>query len=380
MHTRTLGVFWGATVKTVFILGAGASYAAGAPLMAGFLKTAKELNAANRFGVSTPQIRDVLDAAYKDLKPVLAKAQFTNLTNIEELFSAIDIGELIGSFGNRPPASIAGLRKAIVVFITRTIEETITVPHTATSITPPGDYDMLSKLVRAKIEKTAGLGRNDIAFITFNYDTCLEYGLVRRTLGVDYGLNEPFIDQAEDRYQLRVPVLKLHGSINWARCPKCAKIVPTEIDPWRNATTIELVDTPVLRLNLGSRIAGKQHSCGTPLDPEPVIVPPTWNKSASTGGLETVWRRAAAEIGSAENIIVIGYSFPKTDMFFKYLFALGSHSDTHLESFTVINGPNSGAVKAQFANLLGPMSSEGFKYYEFLLSGSAHIVKEILER
>jgi hypothetical protein len=62
------------------------------------------------------------------------------------------------------------------------------------------------------------------------------------------------------------------------------------------------------------------------------------------------------------------------------LFALGSHSDTHLESFTVINGPNSGAVKAQFADLLGPMSTDGFQYYEFLLSGSEHIVKEILER
>lgn len=348
--------------------------------MAGFLKTAKDLHAANRFGISAPHIQNVLDAAYKDLKPVLAKAKFTNLTNIEELFSAIDIGLIIGSFGNRPPASIAELRKAIVIFITRTIEETVTVPHSASSITPPGDYDMIGKLVRKKVEETARLGRNDVAFITFNYDTCLEFGLVRRSIGVDYGLDEPFIDPAEDRYPLRVPVLKLHGSINWAHCPKCDKIVPTEIDPWRSVTTIELMDTPVLRLNLGSRIAGKHHGCGMPFDPEPVIVPPTWNKSASTRGLEKVWQRAAAEIGSAENIIVIGYSFPKTDMFFKYLFALGSHSDTHLESFTVINGPNSATVKAQFADLLGPMSSDGFNYYEFLLSGSEHIVKDILAR
>jgi hypothetical protein len=97
-------------MKTVFVLGAGTSHAAGTPLMAGFLKTAKDLHAANRFGVSGPQNQNVLDAAYKDLKPVLAKAKFTNLTNIEELFSAIDIGDLIGSFGNRPPASIAELR------------------------------------------------------------------------------------------------------------------------------------------------------------------------------------------------------------------------------------------------------------------------------
>jgi hypothetical protein len=224
------------TVKTVFVLGAGASHAAGAPLMAGFLKTAKDLHAANRFGISAPQIQNVLDAAYRDLKPVLAKAKFSNMTNIEELFSAIDIGDLIGSFGNRPPASIAALRKAIIVSITRTIEETVIVPHSASSITPPGDYNMLSKLVREKVEKTAGLGRNDVSFITFNYDTCLEFGLVRRGLGVDYGLGEPFMDTAEERHQLRLPVLKLHGSINWARCPKCNKIIPTEIDPWRHVS------------------------------------------------------------------------------------------------------------------------------------------------
>lgn len=112
---------------------------------------------------------------------------------------SIDIGDLIGSFGNRPPASIAALRKAIVVFITRTIEETVTPPHSASSITPPSDYNMLSKLMREKVEKTAGLVRNDVSFITFNYDTCLEFGLVRRSLGVDYCLGEPFIDPAEER-------------------------------------------------------------------------------------------------------------------------------------------------------------------------------------
>jgi hypothetical protein len=113
------------------------------------------------------------------------------------------------------------------------------------------------------------------------------------------------------------------------------------------------MDTPGARLNLGSRIVGKHHGCGAPLEHEPAIVRPTWNKSASTRGLESVWQRAATEIGSAENIIVNGYSFPKTDMFFKYLFTLGSHSDTRLESFTVINGPKSAALKTQFADLMG---------------------------
>ena len=128
----------------------------------------------------------------------MAKAKFSNVTNIEELFSAIDIGDLIGSFGSRPPTSIAPLRTAIVVFITRTIEEAVTVSGSASCITPPGDYDMLSKLVREKLEKTAGPRRNDVSFITFNYDTCLKFGLIRSGIGVDFCLGEAFIDPAED--------------------------------------------------------------------------------------------------------------------------------------------------------------------------------------
>src|SRR2546428_13266773 len=109
-------------MKTVFILGAGASVEAGAPTMADFLPRARQLHSNQAYGANSPQIQDVLDAAYKDLKPVQVKSNI-DYKNIEELFSAIDIGHLIQCFGARQPAKIDELRKSIVTFIFRTIEE-----------------------------------------------------------------------------------------------------------------------------------------------------------------------------------------------------------------------------------------------------------------
>ncbi|MBI3716445.1 MAG: hypothetical protein HY255_10670, partial [Betaproteobacteria bacterium] len=107
-------------MKTVFILGAGASFEAGAPLMADFYSRAKELHRQKMFGDASAEIQDVIDAATKDLRTIYAKSGLDR-RNIEELFSAIDIGNVIGIFGNRSPDQIAKLRKSIVVFIHRTI-------------------------------------------------------------------------------------------------------------------------------------------------------------------------------------------------------------------------------------------------------------------
>jgi len=366
-------------VKTVFILGAGASVESGAPLMADFLQRAKQLHGANAYGPAAAQVQDVLNAAYKDLRPIHAKSTI-DYENVEELFSAIDIAQLIRRFGSRPSDTIDELRKSIVVFIYRTIEETVRIPFDGITYRATKGYDDLARHVWENVNRTAQIGLKEVSFITFNYDTCLELALERQGLGVDYGLSEPFImDDFANKSQVKIPVLKLHGSINWATCSKCKTVIPTEVNPWGRKRPFPVIDQGrALALPLGTRIAGQSHVCGTPLDPLPLLVPPTWTKSSSTGGLRDVWKRAAMEIGSAENIVVIGYSFPITDMFFKYLFALGSDSDTHLEKFIVVNGPQGESTRDKFEDLLGPMSSRGFAFYPFVFSGAGHIIKDVL--
>lgn len=363
-------------MKTVFILGAGASAESGAPVMADFLQAAKRLQSKSAYGADSSHVQNVMDAAYKDLKPVQVKSNI-DYTNIEELFGAVDIGQLIQCFGSRPQARIDGLRESIVVFICRTIEQTVSIPFIDQKIGAPKGYDNLAKLLRNKARSEL----NDVSFITFNYDTCLEFALVKNGLGVNYGLSEPFLTDSDNNYQVKVPVLKLHGSINWSMCPHCKTIVPTEIDPFRRAVLMDLFDQgKELRLEYGTKIAwGLTHRCGNLLERLPFIVPPTWNKSSSAlGGLQDVWKRAAKELGSAENIVVIGYSLRPTDIFFKYLFALGSDSDIHLEKFIVINGPEGKDTEARFRALLGPMTTGSFKFYPFVFNSNLHIIKEVL--
>lgn len=104
--------------------------------------------------------------------------------------------------------------------------------------------------------------------------------------------------------------------------------------------------------NLGSTLAYTEHK-GSPLKGPPVIVPPTWNKTAYHGQLSKVWSRASTEISQAENIIVIGYSLPETDSFFRYLYALGSDSSTRLRNFVVVDPDNNNEVMKRFQGLIG---------------------------
>jgi hypothetical protein len=375
-------------MKTVFILGAGASVEAGAPLMTNFLQKAKELHAKSAYGSDSDQIQDVLDAAYKDLRIVQAKST-VNYKNIEELFSAIDIGQMIQCFGSRPQTKINELRKSIVVFIYRTIEELVRLNLTEGRFNLPNGYDQLVKLVHEKVKKATDVGTTkEISFITFNYDTCLEFTLVRNGLGVDYGLNEPFLHEHEQKFDFnvrrKVPVLKLHGSINWAMCPQCKIIVPTEVDPYRQTNFIDLqIRNQIygLPLSYAKNFRSIKHKCGATLEQLPFIVPPTWNKSSSTTpSLQDVWMRAAKALASAENIIVIGYSLPTSDMFFKYLFALGINSDVHLDKFIVINGSDAEKSRESFKALLGPMTEDSFQLHTVLFSQSINLINNFLNQ
>lgn len=145
-------------MKTVFILGAGASVAAGAPLMGDFLACAKALHDRGAYGKDQDAIAEVLNAAYRDLRSIYATSTIDH-RNIEELFSAIEIAGLINSFGSRRPEDIPKLRDSIVTFICRTIEETICIPKRGGQIGLPKGYDTLAKRVRTYIGKNIGTNR-----------------------------------------------------------------------------------------------------------------------------------------------------------------------------------------------------------------------------
>lgn len=137
-------------------------------------------------------------------------------------------------------------------------------------------------------------------------------------------------------------VLKLHGSLHWARCSVCSEIVPCS---WRDVEE---------GIRIGGRLA-KQLHCGAPCQPDPVIVPPTSSKRQGHQQIQEVWRRAAAELADARNVFIIGYSLPPTDRFFRELFGLGTIT-ARLRRLWIFD-PDPDPVESRWREFLGPDAS-----------------------
>lgn len=122
------------------------------------------------------------------------------------------------------------------------------------------------------------------AVVSFNYDTVLEDSLPHSYAWAYEGIEEPLDG---------LPVLKPHGSINWAH---------------REGAPIEVQDNP----------------------PKPVIVAPTHLKFVATANSATdtagyldqsqqvasIWARMESRMRQARALVFIGYSFPVADLYF----------------------------------------------------------------
>src|SRR5258706_973652 len=230
-------------MKTVFILGAGASAAAGVPMMAEFLDRADRLFR----GQNDDAAQDVF-RAITELQGVYAKS-YLDLDNIEAVFGAIEMAQLIGKLANRTPDSIAELRSNLVNMIVRTVEATTFFPVTDGQVQPAKPYGAFAKMVSELVKP----GRTAVAFLTFNYDVALDQALFWTNLQTDYCLTGAVQSG-------HLPLLKLHGSINWGLCEKYKKIVPWEIGevPLNLSASSERVV-----YSLGTNIGRKKH-CGEP--------------------------------------------------------------------------------------------------------------------
>jgi NAD-dependent SIR2 family protein deacetylase len=175
-----------------------------------------------------------------------------------------------------------------------------------------------------------------IAILTFNYDVALDYGPISNGIQIDYGLQESYQPQS-------MPLLKLHGSLNFGRCKQCG-VVAWPLNDYLVEKSRGIMPRPEyagggkLRFTVGSEIGHFRH-CNhpEPCDSEPIVVPPTWSKGRHYPNIERVWKHAATELSEAENVVLIGYSWPNSDEFFHHLYALGTAGPTLLQKVLVID-------------------------------------------
>ena len=320
-------------MKTVFILGAGASKPAGLPVMSDFLERARHIQRNMQGQPGIESFTRVFQAIDGKARSIHSKILLENRENIETWFGLIDMGLMIGKFGKQTREEIEHLREDFITMISKTIELSGKFSPNA----PPSPYGEFAQVLQDNTFSSL-----EFSFITFNYDVLLEFSLAGAGIKYDYCLND------SDNQQKSFQFIKLHGSVNWGICQGCDEIIP--VDP--KITSISTGKDPYRILQAGAILSTKNH-CGKPLNPIPFLVPPTWNKAnINQNKVLTLWEKAANALSQAEKIIVIGYSMPETDIFFKYLIALGLDSDNHIHRFYLID-PDPG-VGQRFQKLMGP--------------------------
>ena len=350
--------------KYVFILGAGASVAAGAPLMKDFLDVAEGLHKEDKCG-NASEYFDLLFKGYNALRRAYAKASI-DIDNIEALFTAFEMANLLGRLGDLSSKEVERLPEAASHVIEKTLSSSIMFPkeykpkscsqgillQTGDQLIPPGGYDKLGKIISKLISR--GQDVNNVSVITFNYDLCIDYTIRCTGIPINYCLEN---DSAE-----KIKILKLHGSLNWALCPNCGQVFP--IDYCNNAEVSFEKGGDNAQIHIASALHRFKH-CGADAPTDLVIVPPTIGKIQYQTQIKKVWNEAAKVLSKAEHIFVLGYSLPETDLFFRYLFAIGTLSDSRIKKFWVYDIDDSDEFKNRYKNLLGPELRKDGIFYTF---------------
>ena len=330
--------------NNVIILGAGASWAAGVPLMGGFMDQMWNLAKRGRHGdkvLSPDDTKLLTDAlAVRDELDTYHGRASLDVWNLEEVLSILSLNALAGRGADKRKLEL--MTRAIA----RTIEITCHVQHSGSL-----DQPVFSGAGRVQIYENFwhslfawSRARNDeVPFIiTFNYDLVLERSLLHAVTGTnynrqrafpskgfvvdyhtsvlppvalglkhvnfhrqndyhqtDYGhiLEEPVNTEAANHFT-KINLIKLHGSNNF---PKRARGRPAVKDGGRR-----LVE---------------------PAD-DPLILPPVFNKASQSIGAEA-WAAALDALRCCKNLIVCGYSLPLTDIYMQYFLkaALGPNQN-----------------------------------------------------
>lgn len=309
----------------LFVFGAGASYAEGAPLQSELLPYI--LNDSDP-KISKSKLGRAVIEFVKDFFYI--SDDFT--PTLESVFGFIDYfihtKESLG--GELNTARIAEIRESLIKLIHYAIQ---TKPKEKTSV-----YKTFWD--RAK-DSTLNIG-----IISLNYDTLLDkaFDFLYPDYGyIDYCIHlmnydwydkyhqqiDPFNWWINPREPVRVweggspqpiKIIKLHGSLNWKYCSCCNQVLLTPL-----SSEIDLDTMGFVRYDYGknpNNPEAVEFRC--PLDStrfDTLIVPPSHIKEISHPIISSLREEAAREIRCAKKVVFVGYSFPDADVHLKALFS-----------------------------------------------------------
>lgn len=278
--------------KTIYILGAGFSAAAGVPTQGALLGKVLE-------GRDENSLIDFIKCVFG------LNAEHAGSLALEDVYTAIhkavSRNQAIKGYDT---ASLKDLEKTL----TRKISEAI-------NIDVRRDLDETGYLAQFISHLQRSARTNTCAVISLNWDILLDRRLGEKSeaeerTNIDYGTHctgigsgdnriKPALLAKKDREHV-VPLLKLHGSLNWLLCPQCER----------------------LYVNWNRKIALENHNCracSERITLQPSIILPTFQKTLDTFHYHHIWNQAGIELSEASKLVFIGYSFPLADFDFRAL-------------------------------------------------------------
>lgn len=370
------------TQRTILFLGAGASRALGYPLTSEiFPRVLDRLKARTLFTDTnvvyplTGEHKDVNSAGFlPDAMQVLERelmALFpgvltsTAAPQITEVLSLLDHLIFTGS------SAIPRFPRERLTRLRGLLERAV-----ATVVTEPDDtrdpvYRVLvERLVKWLVAEsgTAAPVRHRITVVTTNYDLALEKPLAA-AIGekhganrIDYGLNwrDPFElqeDGDEEVVRLRpedaaLAFYKLHGSINWLRCPLCEHVYLNGFGP-------------IFHQAYASR-ARSENTCSChhwPLGT--LLVAPSMIRDIRDPSLLGIWQATLEAMRLAQRWIVVGYSLPPEDLAIRSMFLRASRGRTTAPAVELYEQGARPEVEARYRLLFNQVTydSGGFETF-----------------
>jgi hypothetical protein len=330
------------TKRTVLFLGAGASKALGYPLTDEILnRVLRQLETGSLFTSPDPNVTYPLVGEHKKVNDLgyLPDAMGVLRNELTAIFP--------GVFTSKPPPQITEVLSLLDHFIftgaaalpkyprerlarlrallERAVATVVIAPDNSRDASQLGLIARLVKwLVAAAVSD--GPDAHRVTIITTNYDLAVERPLTSALPPdslerVDFGFNwrDPFhLEGDEEAVRLRpvspsIAFYKLHGSINWLRCPLCEYVYMNGFDP-------------IFHQAFASRIRPENTCTCNHWPLGTLLVAPSMIRDIRDPNLLGIWQAALEAMRVAERWVVVGYSLPPEDLAIRSLFMRASHA------------------------------------------------------
>ncbi len=331
--------------KVVYILGAGFSKSAGAPLQSEIIRDIFSLtidDIERDIHYNNDGLKELFLDCKNNFEYILKNLFFIapkhyKYLSLEDIYSSIDKSILSNlSLRNISKKDLHDIRQKINALIIILMK--IKLPDNARK-------KHIRKFANYLVEeRSKDIDEDPFTIISTNWDIILENAL-RMEMDTNKGdidycfythsfresnrgekLRSGLYNRGLGKYNLKI--LKLHGSMNWLQCQRCQRVYITYFD--KIALEQFLTKPAPTCIHCTNNYLNEDNSFqGAYLNS--VLIMPTFLKDLNNFNLKLTWQIAGIELQEASKIVFMGYSLPLADFELRHLLASSIRSDAEIE-------------------------------------------------